>query len=174
MSANSLTALRLFLTPVFVVLVLHPVWHGLLAAAVFAICAGSDYLDGRVARRLGTASERGRRLDHFTDIVYLLGALGVYVSIGELPWWVPASVAFAFSAYVFDSWKRSATAVPNLVASRLGHIGGICNWVIVATLVGNNTVGLHWIPPGMMTLFFLAVPVYSLAGIFARRREVRG
>ncbi|MDX2170387.1 MAG: CDP-alcohol phosphatidyltransferase family protein [Deltaproteobacteria bacterium] len=167
--ANLVTLTRIALTPVFVL----AVWRasqgasGWPAAALFAVIAASDFLDGRVARRLAVASPLGRVLDHAADIGFLLVALITYVALGAAPWWVPASIAASFGFYVADSLRRDPDR-PRLVGSRLGHLGGIANYVLVGVLVGNVSVGLGWLPSWLMTLLFLAVPVYSGASIVSR------
>ena len=169
--ANLVTLLRIALTPLFVVAVWRAA-HGVSgwpAAAMFTAIAISDIVDGRIARRLGVASSVGRVLDHGADIGFLLAALVTYVVLGAAPWWVPASIAISFAFYVLDSLRRSA-ARPQLVGSRLGHLGGIANYVVVGALVGNHTVGLAWLPSLVMTLLFSAVPLYSALSILSRLR----
>jgi phosphatidylglycerophosphate synthase len=168
-AANAVTVLRMALTPAFVWGV---VWaqgggSGWPAAAVFAVAALSDVLDGRVARRLGAESAGGRVLDHAADIVFILAALGLYTGLGLAPWWVPASVAAAFAVYVLDSLRRSG-AQPALIGSRIGHIGGVCNYALIGVLVGNDTVGLGWLPPWGTRILFALVPIYSAASIATR------
>lgn len=161
--ANALTALRVTLTPVFVVLVIIAAggWLGWLAVLVFAVVAASDVVDGRVARRAGTASGAGRVFDHFADIGFLLSALGAYVAIGAAPWWVPASIAAAFATYVVTTWLAPAVGGVPRRGPRIGHIGGIANFVVVGILVCNHTAGLHWLGSGVMFVVFAVVPLYS-------------
>jgi phosphatidylglycerophosphate synthase len=170
-SADAVTALRLVITPVFIACVIRAqaaAAVGWVAGALFAVAAWSDIADGRIARRLGTASDRGRILDHFADIAFILGALGTFVSIGVAPWWVPASIATAFSVYVVDSWIRTAPVKPTLIGSRLGHVGGIANYVLIGVLVFNDSAALHWLPPAFVQFLFTLVPLYSGAGIAVR------
>ena len=65
-AANAVTALRIVLTPVFLwcVLAARDGGSGWPAAAVFAVVALSDFVDGRIARRLGAAGAAGQMLDH--------------------------------------------------------------------------------------------------------------
>jgi phosphatidylglycerophosphate synthase len=106
-------------------------------------------------------------LNHAADIVFILAALGLYVALGVVPWWVPASMAAAFAVYVADSLRRSH-ARPSLIGSRIGHVGGICNYVLVGVLVGNHTLGLGWLPASALRGLFLLVPIYSAASIATR------
>ncbi|MGH6740318.1 MAG: hypothetical protein ACREDY_15055, partial [Bradyrhizobium sp.] len=108
----------------------------------------------------------GRVLDHGADIIFLLTALTTYVALGLAPWWVPVWIGASFAVYVIDSVRRSAP--PLLLGSRLGHFGGIANYVIVGVLVGNDSLGLRWIPPLGMHAIFAAVPLYSGLSILSR------
>ena len=168
-AANAVTVLRMALTPVFAWAALRAqrgdaAWP---AVAVFAAVAVSDFADGRIARRLAVESSAGRVLDHAADITFLLVALGTYVGLGIAPWWVPASMAAAFAVYVVDSLRQSRTG-PSLIGSRIGHLGGICNYVLVGVLVGNQTLGLGWLSPPAIHALFVLVPIYSAASIATR------
>jgi phosphatidylglycerophosphate synthase len=172
-AANAVSASRLVLTPPFLWAVLHA--HrggsGWVAAGLFAAVATSDFADGRLARRFGAASAAGRTLDHAADITFILTSLALYVWLGVAPWWVPASIAAAFAVYVADSLRRSAPR-PVLIGTRIGHLGGICNYVLIGVLTGNNTLGLEWLPASALEALFLLVPFYSAAAIAARALPV--
>jgi len=168
-AANAVTLLRILLTPLFLWAVLRAVHGsaGWLAVAIFAVIALTDFSDGRVARRFGSANAGGQVLDHAADIAFILAALGLYVRLGAAPWWVPASAAAAFAVYVVDSLVRSGTR-PTLIGSRIGHLGGVCNYVLIGVLVCNHTAGLAWLPPWFMQGLFALVPLYSGASIATR------
>jgi phosphatidylglycerophosphate synthase len=173
-AANAVTALRIALTPVFLwgVLRVEDGGSGWPAAAVFTVVALTDFVDGRIARRLGAESASGRVLDHAADIAFILASLGAYVGLGVVPWWVPASIVAAFAVYVVDSLRRSGVQ-PSLISSRIGHAGGVCNYALIGVLVGNDTVGLGWLPPWVMRLLFTLVPIYSAASILTRLLRIK-
>ncbi len=169
-AANLLTGMRVAATPALVASAwFAPVSGRSAAVAVvaFVTAAASDVWDGRVARRYGRESEGGRVFDHFADIIFLLVTLSTYVALGVAPWWVPASVLAAFAFYVVDS-RRQTSAAPSLVSSRIGHVGGVCNYVLVGVLVFNDSVGLHLLPAWLLLALFSLVPIYSFAGVVAR------
>jgi phosphatidylglycerophosphate synthase len=168
-AANAITALRVALTPVFAWCVLRGPPGGARwpAAVVFTLVAVSDFIDGRIARRFGAAGSVGQALDHAADIAFILTALGLYVALGAAPWWVPTSIAASFAAYVVDSLRRSGTR-RHLIGSRIGHLGGICNYVLIGVLVGNVTLGLQWLPAWLMDALFALVPLYSAASVVSR------
>ncbi len=170
-AANALTASRVLLTPAFAGAVWCADAHQLLrlaAVATFCIVAASDVVDGRVARRFGSASSAGRAFDHYADIGFILIALSAYVGLGLVPWWVPAAIAGSFAFYVFDSWLRTGPATPSLIGSRIGHVGGVCNYVLVGVLVFNNTAQILLLPAAVLHLLFWLVPVYSAAAVVSR------
>jgi len=173
-AANAVTALRIILTPLFLWSVLRASHgsSGWPAVAIFAVIALTDFSDGRVARRFGSANAGGRVLDHAADIAFILAALGLYVRLGAAPWWVPASIAAAFAFYVLDSLWRSGSR-PTLIGSRIGHLGGVCNYALIGVLVCNDTAGLAWLPPWFMEGLFALVPLYSGASIVSRLAPIQ-
>lgn len=168
-AANVLTGLRLGLTPLYVWAVLdgRPAW-GWFAGLLFVYAAASDVIDGRLARRAGSASTAGRFLDHFADIGFLLAAFSAFVVRGTAPWWVPAAIAGAFGFYVIDSLRQSGTGQPNLIASRIGHAGGVANYVLVGVLTFNDAAAIGLLPPGLVLALLALVPLYSAAAVVAR------
>jgi len=162
-AANTLTATRVLLTPVFVALIGAapgtPVL-GWLAVVVFAAIAASDIVDGRLARRSGSESNVGRTFDHLADICFVLAALWTYTRLGLVPWWVPAAIVASFAFYVIDSWSRP-TARGSLVGSRAGHIGGVCNYVLIGVLVCNDSAAIRALSDSTLHVLFGLVPIYS-------------
>src|SRR6476659_49114 len=69
---NQLTALRLALSLVLFVLVAFEYY--LASAVVFAVAAGTDWLDGYWARKYGQVTNLGRILDPFVDKIVICGA----------------------------------------------------------------------------------------------------
>jgi hypothetical protein len=130
---NGLSALRFALAGVWIALAAHG-HQGRLAFAIVAIvAAGSDFIDGRVARRLGVASGSGRWLDGIADVTFVLAALLSEVVAGAIPFYIPILIAVSFSQYAVDSILIGPpTTGP--IKSRLGHWGGIINYALVTTL----------------------------------------
>jgi phosphatidylglycerophosphate synthase len=142
---------------------------GVLAGLMFAFAAASDYFDGKLARRAGMANERGRVWDSAADILFIEGALVTATVLGRVPWWVPASIAASFGWYVLDSWFLTrARPQRTLIGSRLGHLGGVCNYVLVGVLTYNDALGLRLLGDAFLRGLYLLVPIYSVAAIGAR------
>jgi CDP-diacylglycerol--glycerol-3-phosphate 3-phosphatidyltransferase len=86
---NSLTLLRILLTPVFVFLLLHasPLFQQL-SVAVYIIAALTDWYDGWVARRYGYTTRWGKFLDPLADKILSAAALFTFVSLGLADGWM--------------------------------------------------------------------------------------
>jgi len=171
-AANTLTAARILLTPLFVALICAAPATPLLgwiAVVVFAAIAASDVLDGRLARRWGSESNVGRMFDHLADISFIVAALWTYTRLGLVPWWVPAAVAASFAFYLIDSWSRP-TARGGLIGSRVGHAGGVCNYVLIGVLVCNDSAAIRALTDATLHVLFCVVPLYSGLAIVTRLR----
>jgi len=129
---NALTISRFILAAVWIVLA-RVVPDAFPAFATLAVVAAvTDFIDGRVARRLGVAHDAGGWLDSIADVTFILAALGCYASAREIPWSIPSLIALSFGQYAFDSrWLHRADAP---VRSRLGHWGGIINYTLVLAM----------------------------------------
>ena len=88
--ANALTALRILLAPVF--LVLYVGGFRLRALAAFAAAAATDVLDGLVARVLDQQTRLGAFLDPIADKFLAACALVALAATGRLPAWLPVLV----------------------------------------------------------------------------------
>ncbi|HYK64822.1 MAG TPA: CDP-alcohol phosphatidyltransferase family protein [Patescibacteria group bacterium] len=130
---NILSALRFALAAVWIELAMRG-HQGRLAFPIVAIAAaGSDFIDGRIARRLGVASGRGRWIDGIADVTFVLAALVCEAATGAIPYYIPILIAVSFSQYAIDSAVVGARA-SGPIKSRLGHWGGIINYALAITL----------------------------------------
>lgn len=89
--ANVITVLRLLLIPFFFSVVLSDREHAdVLAFALFAGAAATDWLDGMIARRTGTVTTIGKVIDPLVDRLLLAaGVIGLYL-IERVPLWLVA------------------------------------------------------------------------------------
>src|SRR5947208_11936456 len=86
---NILTLLRILAVPVIVVALLDETPNGdALAAAVFALAAITDGLDGYFARRRQDVTTFGKLMDPLADKLLIVAALVSLVSLGRLAAWV--------------------------------------------------------------------------------------
>lgn len=86
---NSLTILRIFLTPVFVLLLLsESAMHRQLSVVVYVVAALTDWYDGWVARKYGSMSRWGMFLDPLADKILSSAALFTFVALGLIDAWM--------------------------------------------------------------------------------------
>jgi CDP-diacylglycerol--glycerol-3-phosphate 3-phosphatidyltransferase len=95
-AANALTAARLALIPVFVVLVVasgltEPGWR-VAAGVVFLVASLTDFVDGWIARHYGLVTTFGKVADPIADKALIGTALVLLSGYGALPWWVTGLV----------------------------------------------------------------------------------
>ncbi|OUO91464.1 CDP-alcohol phosphatidyltransferase [Gordonibacter sp. An230] len=148
---NVISAVRLCLVPVFLVLLLDG--HDLAATLLFAIAAGTDWVDGQIARRTNAVSRLGQLLDPAVDrILMIAGVTGLFLA-GRLPLWIIFVVlvrdlllliggAIALKRY----HVRVPVVFPGKVATTLlfvGFAGLLLNWPLVP---GLGIVDASWLP----------------------------
>ena len=119
--ANQLTLLRIILIPLFVVIFYLPVsWAHLACAAIFAIAAITDWLDGYVARKYDQSTAFGAFLDPVADKLMVAISLLLLVSIHhDSAWFVAAAavivgreiVISALREWMAELGQRSSVAV---------------------------------------------------------------
>jgi CDP-diacylglycerol--glycerol-3-phosphate 3-phosphatidyltransferase len=91
-AANGLTALRLALVPIFVLLVVAsgltaPGWR-IAACSTFAFASATDLVDGWIARRYGLVTSFGKVADPIADKALTGAALVLLSWYDRVPWWV--------------------------------------------------------------------------------------
>jgi CDP-diacylglycerol--glycerol-3-phosphate 3-phosphatidyltransferase len=133
--ANAVTVARLLAAPVFVAMLV--VWGATwFNVVVGLVVAGSDGLDGIMARRQGT-TRSGAFLDPLADKAVVLGAMGALAYEGHLPWLPVILIAVReIGMQLYRSWVgRRGVSIPASKGAK------------VKTLVQDLAVGMCIIPP---------------------------
>ncbi|MEA2445391.1 MAG: CDP-diacylglycerol---glycerol-3-phosphate 3-phosphatidyltransferase [Thermoleophilales bacterium] len=169
---NVLTLIRILLVPVLVVALLDATPGGSwLAAAVFAVAAVTDGVDGYLARSRMSITNFGKVMDPIADKLLIAAALISLVSLNRLAGWV-AMVIIAREFAV--SGLRVAAGQQGVVipASRLGKAKTMIQVATVFALIAVDDTGDWWV----QTLVYLTVAVTLASGAdyflnFRRRIE---
>ena len=87
-TANKLTILRVFMIPVFLlVLYLDVPNANYWALAIFVIASLTDTLDGYIARHYNQTTDFGKFMDPLADKCLVTAAMLWFVEIGQMPAW---------------------------------------------------------------------------------------
>ena len=155
---NVISLIRLCLVPAFLILLVegHRADNGfynLIATLLFAIAAGTDWIDGQIARKTNTVSKVGQLLDPAVDrILMISGVLGL-LYVGRLPLWIIVlviardGILLAVGAYLLQRYKiRIPVIFTGKVATTLlfvGFAGLLLNW---PQFFGLGLVEVSWLP----------------------------
>jgi CDP-diacylglycerol--glycerol-3-phosphate 3-phosphatidyltransferase len=167
---NALTLLRILAVPVVVVALLGETPNGdALAAAVFALAALTDGLDGYFARSRDAVTTFGKLMDPIADKLLIVAALVSLVSLDRLEAWV-AMVIIARELAV--TMMRAIAAERGIViaASRLGKVKTVLQIGAVIALIAANPA-----PAWVDALVYLAVAATLISGadyFFGLRRRI--
>jgi CDP-diacylglycerol--glycerol-3-phosphate 3-phosphatidyltransferase len=132
--ANALTVVRLLAAPILVIMVLHrpTSW---LTWAVWTALAGTDGIDGWLARRHGT-TRSGAFLDPLADKFLVLGAMFALVASHRFSW-VPVAIIAA---------REVAISLYRIVAARHGVSVPARTLAKAKTMVQSLAVGAMVLP----------------------------
>ena len=158
---NVLTVIRILLVPVLVVALLVNTENGSwVAAAVFALAACTDGLDGYIARSRQSVTTFGKVMDPVADKLLIAAALISLVSLDRVAAWV-AMVIIAREFAV--SGLRIAAGQQGVVisASLLGKVKTIVQVAGVFVLIAVNDTGEEWV----QVLVYAAVVVTVVSGV---------
>lgn len=194
---NVISFIRLCMVPVYMVLLLNG--YDLLATFMFALAAGTDWIDGQLARRTNCVSKLGQLLDPAVDrILMSCGVIGLML-VGRLPIWIVVVVLgrdlmlLVGGAYLLKRYhERVAVIYPGKVATTFLFVGfaglllnmpliGGLGWFEASWLPGFGSEACSWgiwfVHAGLLLGLFTTL-YYVLAGYRkmqkARRLEAKG
>ena len=99
---NSVTLLRIFLTPVFAFLFLEPDFNSaLLSIIIFIIAAITDWYDGWIARKWNYKSDFGNFFDPLADKILVSTAFILFSIKGYMPFFMTFAIIFRDTAITF-------------------------------------------------------------------------
>ncbi|MDQ6914498.1 MAG: CDP-alcohol phosphatidyltransferase family protein [Actinomycetota bacterium] len=166
---NAIGFLRLALIPVFLVLAMES--HDgqtIPSTTIFAVVAGSDYLDGLAARLTGQYSRLGALLDPVVDRLLVLAGVAVCWRFDLLPRWALAALLAREVAVV----ALARIALRRGLDLKINWPGRLAVWptmsAIAFALMGATSLAEVVLYVGL-ALGFLALAMYFRAGISSLR-----
>ena len=148
---NLISFIRLCLVPIFLVLLFNG--YDVMATFLYALAAGTDWIDGQIARRTNAVSKLGQLLDPAVDrILMISGVCGLFL-VGRLPLWIILVVLvrdlllLVGGACLLKRYRvRVPVIYPGKVATTLlfvGFAGLLLNWPLIG---GLGIVDAAWLP----------------------------
>lgn len=82
---NILTILRILIVPVFIWVVITPDFtYRVIGVLLFMVATATDFIDGKLARRLNATSEFGKFMDPFADKLLVISSLFALLYLEDL------------------------------------------------------------------------------------------
>ena len=167
-TANKLTILRVFMIPVFLlVLYLDAPNANYWALAIFVVASLTDTLDGYIARHYNQTTDFGKFMDPLADKCLVTAAMLWFVEIGQMPAW--ALLVVIIREFGVSGLRMVAADKGRVIAA--GWSGKVKT---ASTMV---CVVLMFLPiPAELNLACVAVivltTIYSGAEYFVKNRDV--
>ncbi len=168
---------RIFLIPIFILLLSIPFDWGewqlgptalpisqAIATIIFAVAAGTDWLDGYYARKHNLVTNLGKLLDPLADKLLVASALILLVEMGIAPAWV---VIIIISREFAVTGLRLVAAGEGIVlaAGGMGKLKTVTQIIaIILLLLHNVPFALINIPMDMIFLY-LSMVITAISGI---------
>jgi CDP-diacylglycerol--glycerol-3-phosphate 3-phosphatidyltransferase len=161
---NALTATRIFLVPLLVVVLLtnfegrlvFGIRKELIGAAIFGLASITDWLDGYLARRRKQVTTLGQMIDPIADKLLTSAAFVSLIQMGLAPAWMVAVIIgreFAVTTLRSIAYARGVI----IPASPLGKIKMVAQVVAILALILGEEERLH--PLGVLGYVALWVVV---------------
>ena len=132
---NILTLLRIALIPIFIIVYYLPwQWHHVASAAIFALAALTDWVDGFLARKFDQVTPFGAFLDPVADKLIVVAAVVLLLEVHSTPWFaLPAIVIIGREIVILAlrEWMANLGVGDNVAVSMLGKIK---TWVQMAAV----------------------------------------
>jgi CDP-diacylglycerol--glycerol-3-phosphate 3-phosphatidyltransferase len=163
---NQITLARLVLS--LVVFVLIPIHWYFPALVVFVLAAGTDWLDGYIARKYNLVTKLGRILDPFVDKFLICGVF-IYLAAAY-----PASGIAAWMAVVVVGRELLVTVIRSFLEGEgvdfSAKMAGKLKMVFQCLAVGASLLALSWqsaVPAWLSTVLPVSVWLAVLSTIYS-------
>ena len=153
---NIITLLRIALIPVFVGIFYLPWgWSSLACAAVFGLAAGTDWLDGYLARRLEQTSPLGAFLDPVADKLMVAAALILLVEADPTPALaIPVVIIIGreITVSALREWMAELGERATVAVSAIGKVKTVTQMIAITLLIYRDDL---WVVPTYTTGYVL-------------------
>jgi CDP-diacylglycerol---glycerol-3-phosphate 3-phosphatidyltransferase len=155
---NKITVSRIFLIPIFLIIMLVPFKWGsvhflgtflpvthLVGGLLFILASATDWIDGHIARKYNLVTNMGKFLDPLADKLLVSAALIVLVELGFAPSWIV--IIIISREFAVTGLRLLLAGEGEVVAANM--LGKVKTW---AQIVAISALLLH-------NIIFEAIPV---------------
>ncbi|MBF2086691.1 CDP-diacylglycerol--glycerol-3-phosphate 3-phosphatidyltransferase [Thermoleptolyngbya sp. C42_A2020_037] len=152
-----ITVSRLLGVPLLLVLLHNPTERSRwIALAIFLVAAGTDWLDGYLARKLNQVTDLGKFLDPLVDKLLVLAPLLMLIQLGQVPAW--AVFLILARELAIAGWRVSQPTISG--ANLWGKLKTVSQIAAIALLICPPTMNM----PGAAIAFWLSVVLTLVSG----------
>ncbi len=143
------------------------------AIMILAVIIGTDLIDGRLARLLGTAGSRGALIDAACDVLVVLGA-AIAAGLSDARYLALSAIM----AVSFLSYACLSLVIGRFAYTRLGRYSGVVSYAVITTasvklLFAGLGITLpaaaEWVVLSFAGVYLAAAAAENAAAIFAAR-----
>ncbi|BAZ66014.1 MAG: CDP-diacylglycerol--glycerol-3-phosphate 3-phosphatidyltransferase [Pelatocladus maniniholoensis HA4357-MV3] len=125
--------------------------------AIFLVAAGTDWLDGYLARKLNQITDLGKFLDPLVDKLLVLGPLLVLIELGQIPAW--GVFLILARELAIAGWRVNQTTITG--ANIWGKLKTVSQIIAIALLIA--PLPEVWRIPSLIT-FWISVALTIISG----------
>lgn len=163
--ANKITLTRIFLIPIFMVVLLSNIPNAkIIAAFIFIIASATDGLDGYIARSRNMVTSFGKFIDPLADKLLVTAALLVFLEMNTIPSW--AVMVILSREFIVTGLRIVAVSEGIVIAASVwGKIKTISQMVASISILFDNIPFKYYNIPFDTISFYIAVVLTVYSGV---------
>ena len=172
---NKLTILRVFLIPVFIIVMKLPISYGnIIALIVFVVASLTDMLDGKIARKYNLVTNFGKFMDPLADKLLVCSAMICLIDTNQIPSWVV--IVIIAREFIISGFRL--IAVDNgivIAASMWGKVKTVCQMgmIIFMLLISPEIQPFgYWVFCQIFMYLAMVMTVVSLIDYMVKNKSV--
>ncbi|MGB3510135.1 MAG: CDP-diacylglycerol--glycerol-3-phosphate 3-phosphatidyltransferase [Microcoleaceae cyanobacterium] len=156
---NSITFSRLLGVPFILYTLANPTDNSRwICMVIFIVAAGTDFLDGYLARKLNQVTDLGKFLDPLVDKLLVLAPLLALIELGEVPAW--GVFLILGRELTIAGWRINQTKISG--ANIWGKLKTVSQIIAISLLIA--PLSELWETPTII-IFWIAVALTLISGV---------
>lgn len=171
--ANKITTIRMFMIPIFVIVVLITGLESLLPGILFIVAALTDFVDGYLARSRNLVTNFGKFMDPLADKLLSTTALIMLIQLEKISAWIV--VIIVAREFIITGFRvLAASNNITIAASIWGKFKTTTQFIAIILLLFKDTLLLNFVFP-LDTIFVylsLVLTIISAADYIIKNKNV--